>query len=554
MRRRGFALVPSTVFVPLPQLTVIPTSANALSILANTIGRADVMSYLIQYATGPNGPWSTLIDGPPNQSGVALLILHNGLQPGATVYYRSRVRYGTGRTSDFCNTVVGNTTTSLKGTASVISTASGILTTAAGPGGGGGGGNPTSITSNFGLYAWFDYAGGVDNGRYTNGDKGIIEATAPGDGLTGFGAHQMWRTIDSGSGSAAVYDWSVIDNYIASCAKVGKKLWWRFHEALISQKWSVANGQRVVPTWISNAMGGPQFSQFNYSTVAPGILSKRYNATLVQYWINFLKAFVARYDNNPVMEGFTIYEETAINGDSSGTSVTVATPGADYSNQGCQDQLIRIINAVRDPAQINCKRLACTIGQNYLFAGFDSQARWDQIFQACIANNVGMTGPDSWIEDWTYENIPYTNKNYPQQNANGSKTDPTYNTKKNRGLYTDRIYRGWYGGTDYRGKILWAPDMELTDSGGYVTKNMNPVPTPADIWKVRGPGLDNSHYFFFDVLYGPTGYKAKNSDGTLVSPNQGPAQAWNDSANPTAGVYNWVKTVKPVTNHVSPYK
>jgi len=68
--------------------------------------------------------------------------------------------------------------------------------------------------------------------------------------------------------------------------------------------------------------------------------------------------------------------------------------------------------------------------------------------------------------------------------------------------------------------------VEATDFGGYVTKSMTPIPTLAEIYKIRGP-VDKAHYFFFDINYGPTG----NYGG---APQQWPAQyAWVKSAGST---------------------
>ena len=96
--------------------------------------------------------------------------------------------------------------------------------------------------------------------------------------------------------------------------------------------------------------------------------------------------------------------------------------------------------------------------------------------------------------------------------------------------------RGWWPGTtDWRGKVLFGPDAEATDFGGYVTRNLNPIPTLADLWAVRGPKLDGAHYFFFDINYYPTGNYG------------GPAQQW------ATGQYPWVKSAGP-TNRTNPYQ
>ncbi len=89
---------------------------------------------------------------------------------------------------------------------------------------------------------------------------------------------------------------------------------------------------------------------------------------------------------------------------------------------------------------------------------------------------------------------------------------------------------------DWRGKILFGPDVEITDIGGYITSNMGAAtPTLEQIWQVRGPNLDRSQYFFFDINYKPTG-----NYGTL-------AQQWSTAQ------YPWVKKAG-TTNTISPYQ
>ena len=77
--------------------------------------------------------------------------------------------------------------------------------------------------------------------------------------------------------------------------------------------------------------------------------------------------------------------------------------------------------------------------------------------------------------------------------------------------------------------------MEITDVGGYVTRNMGAdPPTLEQIWQVRGPQLDHSQYFFFDINYKQTG-------------NYGTAsQQWSTAQ------YPWLQKAGS-TNTMSPY-
>jgi hypothetical protein len=142
-----------------------------------------------------------------------------------------------------------------------------------------------------------------------------------------------------------------------------------------------------------------------------------------------------------------------------------------------------------------------------------------------------LGGADSFIASWVYPSLPTATAQ-----ISGPGTSNHSNPEYRRSIFSDEVYRGWWkGSTDWRGKILFGPDVEITDIGGYITKNMNPIPTLADIWEVRGPKLDRSHYFFFDINWAPSG-----NYGT-------PAQQWSTAQ------YPWVKSAGS-TNTTNPYQ
>lgn len=402
---------------------------------------------------------------------------------------------------------------------------------------------PGTLRQNFGIYPSFYYAGGVGNSTYTNNDHGIISGNANVIQIAGWHIQALWRTIDKGAAGAiqANYDWSVFDNYRDGCAAAGKQLRICISEAFINNGSSVATGAKVVPDWISSQLGGVQNTTINYAPsggVFRGVASKRYSATLVTYWIAFLKAICTRYENDPNVESIEIYEESAFGMDTSGTSVTLATPGADYSEGGMLTQMLRIISCFRDPAQFNSKKLNWHMGMNYLFTRSDTQPIYDQVYTALQAAQAGYHCPDTWIASWTCPNTPLTNINYPQQNETAS-NNPSFQ----RNLAADSYYRGWWGGTDRRGKILCSPRCEVTDLGGYITANMNPVPTPQDLFHTRMT-YDKVNYFSCDVITPFSGY----NPGNQPFPGAGPAQQWS------TGFLPFIKTLTlPTTYNVSPY-
>jgi hypothetical protein len=385
-----------------------------------------------------------------------------------------------------------------------------------------------------GIYAFFDYAGGVGLSRLGNGQDGkdlqVINSLKPNDNLAGIAIVVMWTTLDRGT-TGPQYDWSVPDAYFAAAKAAGKRFWIRVHDTQIS-KGSVASGKSLVPPWLVKKYGA-QNVQLNYAPVGTGVFAKRYNPVVTGAYIDLLQALAARYDSDPMFEGLGMFEETAFGVDTSGSAVTLDTPGADYSTDAMFTQLYRLMAAMRDPTK-GFKTSNVLLSANYLFKGADSAPNWNAVLAKVEQYKMVLGGPDSWIPEWTYPRLPMTDGS--QMSAAKSTTAfaaAPANPQYKRSIWSDEAYRGWRPGTtDWRDRILFGPDVELTDVGGYITKSMDPVPTLADIWKIRS-GVDRAHYFFFDINYAPTG-------------NYGSAaQQW-------AAQYKWVQSAGS-TNTKNPY-
>ena len=395
-------------------------------------------------------------------------------------------------------------------------------------------GNVGSLKFHPGFYGYLNYAGGNTLSRLGNGTDGkdlaLINKLQPNDNLQGIAIAVLWRTLDTGT-SGPNYDFSVTDAYMKAVKGVGKRLWIRVQDTQITRNATIET-RKVVPDWLINKYGA-QNVELNYAPIGTGVFAKRYSANVTNAYIDLLQALAARYDSDPSFEGITMFEETAFGVDVSGNSVTMSTPGADYSHDAMFTQLYRLMAAMRDPVK-GFKTSNVQLATGYLFRGADSVASWTAIFNK-VEQYKMMTGdPDSWIPEWTFPRLPMTDT---AQLAN-AKSATAYasaaaNPSYKRSLYADEVFRGWkVGSTDWRGRILFGPDAEATDFGGYITKNLNPLPTLAEIYKVRG-GVDRAHYFFFDINYGPTG----NGGG---APQQWPAQ------------YAWVKSAGS-TNTTNPY-
>jgi hypothetical protein len=378
----------------------------------------------------------------------------------------------------------------------------------------------TAIKFHPGFYPYFNYSGGVSLSKLSM-DATLIASLQPDDNVQGIAIAVMWRNIDKGT-TAPSYDWSIIDAYLKAVKGSNKRLWVRVQDAAFGVGSSVAKGNRMVPDWLINKYGIENV-QLNYMITPNGVAAKRYNPVVTAAYIAMYQAMAARYDSDPNFEGVTMFEETAYAADTSGSSVTAATPGADYTPSGMLDQLYALMAGLRDP-QKGFKTSNVQLGTNYLFKASDSAAAWTDVYNHIVQYKMMIGGPDSFIGDWVY---PMGVAAGIAAQAAGPGTTRT-NTQYRRAIVADEVYRGWYkGSTDWRGKILFGPDVELTDVGGYITKNMNPIPTMADIWQVRGPTLDNSHYMFFDIDWQPSG-----NYGTAAQ--QWPAQyAWVKKAGKT---------------------
>jgi hypothetical protein len=353
---------------------------------------------------------------------------------------------------------------------------------------------PTTGSLKFhpGFYPYFNYAGGISPSKI-GADLKLIQSLQTNDNVAGITISVMWRTIDKGT-SAPSYDWSMIDQYLAAAKAVNKRLWIRVQDAYITKNASVAGGRKVVPDWLINKYG-IEHVEVDYAPIPRGVSAKRYNSVVTNAYIAMFQAMAARYDADPNFEGVTMFEETAFGIDTSGTSVTPATAGQDYTPAAMFSNLYALMDGLRDP-QKGFKTSNVQLSANYLFKASDSAAAWTEVFQKIQSHKMMLGGPDSWIESWTYPNLPYSGS---QMTGPGTKghTNPNYR----RAIYSDEVYRGWWPGTqDWRGKILFGPDVEITDIGGYVTAKMTPIPTLEDIWKVRG-GLDKAQYFFFDINF-----------------------------------------------------
>ena len=373
-----------------------------------------------------------------------------------------------------------------------------------------------------GFYPYFNYANGVNMTKFAQ-DAKLIASLKPDDNVQGIAISVMWRAIDVGT-TGPQYDWTVIDAYLKALKGVNKRLWVRVQDAVITANASTAGGRKVVPDWVIAKAGGPSKAQVDYEPAPRGVAAKRYNPVVTAAYVALFQAMAARYDSDPSFEGVTLFEETAY-----GVETGPGTPGADYTEKGMFDNLYALMAGVRDGAK-GFKTSNVQISANYLFKKSDSAANWTAVFTQIQKYRMMLGGPDSFIESWVYPALPTATAQ-----ISGPGTTST-NTQYRRSIFSDENYRGWWkGSTDWRGKILFGPDVEITDIGGYITRAMNPLPTLADLWLVRGPKLDRSHYFFFDINWSQSG-----NYGTT-------AQQW------ATAQYPWVKSAGS-TNTTNPYQ
>ena len=232
----------------------------------------------------------------------------------------------------------------------------------------------------------------------------------------------MWRTIDKGT-TAPSYDWSLIDQYLAAVKSVHKRLWIRVQDAYYTKNASVANGRRVVPDWMVNKYGIENV-EVDYAPIPRGVAAKRYNSVVTNAYIAMFQAMAARYDSDPNFEGVTMFEETAFGIDTSGTAVTPATAGQDYTPAAMFSNLYALMDGLRDP-QKGFKTSNVQLSANYLFKASDSAAAWTEVFQKIQSHKMMLGGADSWIESWTYPNLPYSG---PQMTDRAPRAIPTRTT------------------------------------------------------------------------------------------------------------------------------
>jgi hypothetical protein len=372
-----------------------------------------------------------------------------------------------------------------------------------------------------GFYPYFNYAGGTNMTKFGR-DQQLISSLKPNDNVAGIAIAIMWRTIDTGT-TGPSYDWSVIDAYLKAVKSVNKRLWVRVQDAFYGNGASTAGGSRVVPDWLINKYGAHNV-QIDYDNGPRGVAVKRYSPIVTNAYIAMYQAMAARYDSDPSFEGVTLFEETAY-----AVDTRAGTPGADYNEKGMFDQLYALMAGARDGAK-GFKTSNVQVAGNYLFKSSDSAANWNAVLTQIQKYRMMLGGADSFIASWVYPSLPTASAQ-----VAGPGTTAHTNTEYRRNIYSDENYRGWWkGSTDWRGKILFGPDTEITDIGGYITRNMTPIPTIADIWEVRGPKLDRCHYFFFDI-----NWKYSGNYGTA-------AQQWGAQ-------YPWVQSAGP-TNTTNPYQ
>jgi len=112
-----------------------------------------------------------------------------------------------------------------------------------------------------------------------------------------------------------------------------------------------------------------------------------------------------------------------------GTSVTLATPGADYAAGSNADapgaptmfgQLYRLMIALRD-SNLGFKTSNIQLSANYLFNGSNSAANWMAVLGYVERYHMMLGGTDSWIPAWTYPDLPFDG---PQQSGPGAATQP----------------------------------------------------------------------------------------------------------------------------------
>lgn len=407
-----------------------------------------------------------------------------------------------------------------------------------------------------GFYGCFDYggSGGTSTGRATVDANYIVTQHPitpangiPPDNLQGFSWTINWRTMDTGTTTGPVYNFSVNDQMVAACHNRNKRYWiWVNPYALSAgTTHSCSAGTKCVPDWLINTQG-MLACQGNYSTLGRGTFPKMYNSVIANAFFDLLVSLINRYESDPLCEGIGVGIGSALpsfNGvDTVGTRYPNVNYNSDYSDAG----MVAWYNSLAVRFRVQSKILNLWLTTDYLFneAGSSSwsgqDVQWGQFFDNCIANKACVGGPDSWTRSWIYPQVPFTSTG---QNSYAPHTNPTYQ----RSVYSDGVYRGWRSanpgvGVGYRGRIKFCGCIELTEMGGYIGQY-----TPADIWSWRGPSLDNSHYMHVDINYSGTGnFGINNAPNTLWIASAAYETTYGQS------VYPWIQGAGS-TNVVNPY-
>ncbi len=128
-----------------------------------------------------------------------------------------------------------------------------------------------STLENPGLYVFLDYSN-MNPGQYPF----IV------------GGHELflWRDIERNQ--QGVYDWSVVDNWIAAEASLGKPVAIGFN----SYDGQCCGGERM-PTWFK------QQHPDGYVTCQDVVIPKYWSSAYKNAWASFIQAAAARYENDP---------------------------------------------------------------------------------------------------------------------------------------------------------------------------------------------------------------------------------------------------------------
>lgn len=415
-----------------------------------------------------------------------------------------------------------------------------------------------TVRNNIGHYACFDYAGGVNTSRFTNGDQAMINSWATGqsDNLMGASFIISWRSIDVGT-TAANFNWTVVDQYANAC-RAKQKHWWCWLSPFFlfpGGGASCTTGAKTVPDWVYNQ--SVFNSQGNMLTgngvMGGGVYPKYYNATVQSAILQFFQAFVTRYESDPLCEGliFSIGSSIVVANvvDTLGTHQAQINYDSDYSDTAMKNAYVTFMQQFRSMTPV----LNLHMSLDYMFYRGDSNSQnWIDMLDAIAANQCIGGGPDCLSKNWVYPNAtPAITGSTPQSafcltpqpDARFAVTQtPTPSTSRNnscfsRGVSSDQYYIGWRGFPAYKGRIKWGKTQELTEMGGYIGQF-----AASDAWETSGPKLYDVSYQHWDVNYTPSGNYGLN---------KAPNTLWNAASSYEAtygpSVYTWIKQAGPIT-------